>query len=361
MTKPVRKYFACANSCKGFINFFPSILNEMNKIYILKGGPGTGKSTLMKKIGEYFLSKNEQIEHIYCSSDTGSLDGVILRDRRTAVVDGTAPHIIEPKAPGAIEEYVNLGVAWDGNELAEHKDEILTINSQISQRYCSIYKLLGENKKIHDRWERIYIDNTDFEALDQAADDLISVIFKDIGPSEGAGESVHRFFGATTPEGSVNYIENLTEDLKTRYFIKGRPGTGKSTLLKKLVSKAQEAGTRTEIYHCGFDADSLDMVVLPELGICIFDSTAPHELFPSKESDIILDVYDMAVDPSTDENNAETLSIIIREYNERMDKVRTFLREIQGLHDKLEKYYIKSVDFEAINSLTNQLISEIDR
>lgn len=361
MPKPIRKYFACANSCCGFIDFFPSVLKEMDRVYILKGGPGTGKSTLMKKVGEYFLGKGEQIEHIYCSSDTKSLDGVILRDRKTAVVDGTAPHVIEPTAPGAKEEYVNLGLAWDRDKLADSKQDILALNSQISGMYKDIYAILEENKKIHDHWERLYIDNTDFEKLDKTASDLIDEILKDAEQTETSGGSVHRFFGAMTPEGAVNYIEELTDDLKTRYYIKGRPGTGKSTLLKKLASRAQKAGVRTEIYHCGFDTESLDMVVLPELSVCIFDSTAPHELFPSKESDVIFDVYDIAVAPGTDEENAEALSIIEGEYAERMKRAQGILGEIHRLHDRLEEYYIKAVDFGIINQITGELIAKIEK
>ena len=96
MTGTIHKYFTCANSSQGFVNYFPSTLDQMEKIYILKGGPGTGKSTLMKKIGNHFLSRGQNVEHIYCSSDAASLDGVVLCGSKTAVVDGTAPHDTAP-------------------------------------------------------------------------------------------------------------------------------------------------------------------------------------------------------------------------------------------------------------------------
>ena len=28
MVKPIKKYFVCANSCNGFVNYFPSNLDE---------------------------------------------------------------------------------------------------------------------------------------------------------------------------------------------------------------------------------------------------------------------------------------------------------------------------------------------
>lgn len=361
MKGTIRKYFTCANSSQGFVNFFASTLDQLEKVYILKGGPGTGKSTLMKKIGKHFLDKGQSIEHIYCSSDANSLDGIVICNGKIAVVDGTAPHIIEPKAPGAIEEYVNLGISWDSDVLAEHKDEILSLKSEISGCYDKIYQLFKEAKEIHDRWERIYIANTDFKKIDIAADGLLKELFKDVVPTAHEPEIVHRFFGALTPEGSINYIENLTEGLSTRYFIKGRPGTGKSTLMKKVALAAQNSGIDTEIYHCSFDPDSLDMIILRSLGICIFDSTAPHELFPSLDSDIILDLYKTAVKPGTDEDHQSALSTFKEEYQKRIDKARRILDDIHTIHDDLEAIYINSVDFEVINEITQDLILAMEQ
>ena len=44
------------------------------------------------------------------------------------------------------------------------------------------------------------------------------------------------------------------------------------------------------------------MVIVRELGFAIFDSTAPHEYFPSREGDEIIDMYALIVTPGTDES-----------------------------------------------------------
>lgn len=49
-----------------------------------------------------------------------------------------------------------------------------------------------------------------------------------------------------------------------------------------------------------FDPNSLDLVVIRDLGICLFDSTSPHEYFPSRDSDEIIDIYQEAVKEHTD-------------------------------------------------------------
>ncbi|WP_242861537.1 hypothetical protein [Cellulosilyticum ruminicola] len=169
MSGYIKHYFVCANSAKGFRNLFDSNLHMLNKIYILKGGPGTGKSSLMKKIGTYFANEDFDIDYIHCSSDPDSLDGVVIRKLSVAIVDGTAPHIIEPKAPGAIEEYVNLGVAWNIPELQKHKKEILYLQQEISCAYSKAYKHFTDALKIHDEWEKIYIDHMDLKKADQLA------------------------------------------------------------------------------------------------------------------------------------------------------------------------------------------------
>ena len=47
-------WFAGANTEAGFCGSYPEIAGEssLTRLYIVKGGPGTGKSTLMRRVGE---------------------------------------------------------------------------------------------------------------------------------------------------------------------------------------------------------------------------------------------------------------------------------------------------------------------
>ncbi|MBW6411495.1 PRK06851 family protein [Clostridium weizhouense] len=358
MSGKILNYYACANTSKGFCNLFPSNLEGLDKIFILKGGPGTGKSTLIRSIGNYWNEKNYDIEFIHCSSDNGSLDGVIIPKLKVGIVDGTAPHIIEPNAPGAIEEYVNLGVAWNSDKLKEHTNEIIKIKKHISTCYENAYKSFAKALAIHDDWEKIYIENMNFKKADTIAKDIIAKL---VGNSNFNKKSniKHRFFGGATPKGPVDFVENLTSDIPKRYFIKGRPGSGKSTLLKKLVKECTLRGIDAEVYHCGFDPDSLDMIVMRELGLCIFDSTAPHEYFPSRENDEILDMYKELISENTDEKYASTLSSITTKYKELNSKGIAYLAKAKSYHDDLEKIYVSAIDFSKIDSIRDDLIKLI--
>src|SRR5690606_25296046 len=124
-----------------------------------------------------------------------------------------------------------------------------------------------------------------------------------------------------------------------RYFIKGRPGSGKSTMLKKLAAAATERGFDIELYHCGFDPNSLDMLIVRELGFAIFDSTAPHEYFPVHDTDEIIDMYALCIAPGTDEAHATELSDISARYRAKMDESIARLAEAKRWRDELEEVY----------------------
>lgn len=359
MTGIVRHYYAGGNTAKGFYSLYDSVLEGLEQLYILKGGPGTGKSSLMKKIGRLMEGKELDVEYLHCASDNNSIDGIILPNLKIGIVDGTAPHVIEPKAPGVIEEYVNLGVAWDSRILVENKGEILALNQKISEKFNQAYETFAASLRAHDDIEEIYISNMDFSKANQLTEDIISCFYGERS-LEKESKVQHRFLGAATPNGAVDFIQNLTEDIEKRYFIKGRAGSGKSTMLKKIVAAGEKRGFDVEVYHCGFDPNSLDMVILRELGIAIFDSTAPHEYFPDRESDEMIDMYETCITPGTDEKYAEDIARTTKAYKDKMKEAISYLAEAKRLRDQLESYYIQAMDFNKIDQITREIITKIE-
>jgi len=88
------QYFLGANSAQGFVSLYHELMDESraSAIYILKGGAGCGKSTLMKKVGEEMERQGFAVEYVLCSGDPDSLDGIVIPEKAVAIVDGTAPH-----------------------------------------------------------------------------------------------------------------------------------------------------------------------------------------------------------------------------------------------------------------------------
>ncbi|MBO5185180.1 MAG: hypothetical protein J6D79_05545, partial [Clostridia bacterium] len=69
-----RKIFLAANSPSGFVSFFDELYNPYRncRAYIIKGGPGTGKSSFMKKIAAAAEEKGHEVTRVFCSSDPQS-------------------------------------------------------------------------------------------------------------------------------------------------------------------------------------------------------------------------------------------------------------------------------------------------
>jgi hypothetical protein len=356
----IRNYYAGGNTARGFHNLYQSNLEGLDRLFILKGGPGTGKSSMMKKIGEEWLRKGYDIELLHCSSDNNSIDGVIIRELGVGIVDGTAPHVIEPTAPGAVEEYINLGEAWNSDKLMGEKESIVKLTGKISDSFQTAYATFAEALRVHDEWEKIYINSMDFEKANQLSSSLIEKFFGKMKLNKKA-DVRHRFLGAATPQGAVDFVPNLTEDLSKRYFIKGRAGSGKSTLLKKIAAAAEDKGFDVEVYHCGFDPNSLDMVIVRELGFAIFDSTAPHEYFPNSDRDEIIDMYEELIAPGTDEIFAEDIAGIAGRYKGKMQEAISYLANAKSLHDELEEIYVGAMDFEVVNGIQEKISAEIER
>ena len=172
-------FFAAANGYGGFRSNFDNGFSphKLNKLYILKGGPGTGKSTLMKNVAKRFDDK-ARVTRIYCSSDVGSLDGVLIERGGTTVgiADGTAPHVIEPRFPGAVEEIVNLGDGFDYRALCGKKHVIMELSKKKSDAYKSAYTALSAAGEIRKCIDGILFNNDIYKEAELYARELVGDI-----------------------------------------------------------------------------------------------------------------------------------------------------------------------------------------
>lgn len=162
------KYFAASNSSEGFCSYYSNVfdISKFSRLYAIKGGSGTGKAFFMKEIAKRAEEKGLEVEYIYCSSDSASLDGIIIKELKIAVLDGTAPHIYEPQLVGAVDSIVDLGAFLDSSILASSREEIEHITNEKklgfnrAYRYLKVYHLLS--KSIEElinpclKYEKIY-------------------------------------------------------------------------------------------------------------------------------------------------------------------------------------------------------------
>jgi Cdc6-like AAA superfamily ATPase len=340
-------YFVTANTSSGFVSFFDDVIKQSERVYIIKGGPGSGKSTFIKRIGEDLLSVGMSVDFIYSPEDRNSIEGIYVKDIRVAIINGTYPHSIDPVYPGAIERILDFSNFWDIDYLRLHGSTIKQLTDEIEKGYKTFFRHMKNAKSIHDRWEKEYLLGMDFSRADSITEDIISGIIEK--PSGKNPKASHRFAGAMTPQGQVSFYNELTGDISRRYVMKGRPGTGKSTLTKKISAAALENGYDVEYYHCSFDVESIDMVIIPELDFALLDGTAPHVLDPIGD-DVLVDMYE-CINTEIVKENENPIKSIQEEYAREIGKAKEAYSDIYCLHEKLENFYINATDFNDVNAL----------
>ena len=138
-------YFLGANSREGFVSlyrFFPGAEDAF--LHIVKGGPGTGKSSFMRRIGAEAEARGLDVHYVLCSGDPASLDGVYIPELKLAWTDGTAPHTAEPRCFGVDSDYVNLGSFCRTPFDAEDRARLETLNGRYKRLYAEAYRALAE-------------------------------------------------------------------------------------------------------------------------------------------------------------------------------------------------------------------------
>ncbi len=260
MKGSVRKVFPGNNTAAGFYSYYTSGLQGMERIFVLKGGPGTGKSTLIRKIGLACQERGYDIEFWQCSSDNNSLDGVLVPDLKVAVIDGTAPHIVDPRYPGIVDEIVNLGAFWDEKKLADAGETIKSLTDECGQLFREAYERLavaGEREKEVLALRRQAADEKQLQKVER---NLVQEIINRREP-----EIRHLFSSAITPDGMIKNAFAIASQMEKRFILQGPIGAGQSRVLKGLVKAGEKANLAMEVYHYPLLPDEVEMVILPDL------------------------------------------------------------------------------------------------
>lgn len=353
-----KHYLVFGHTAKGFCNLLHTNLQGLNTLYILKGGPTQCRTAMMNNISSGPALIKHSREYLHSPSDPDSLDGILFPELGVGIVDGATPDRIEPTSSEAHVENIDLGACMDQDKLSDYTDVIRELQDKIQECCKNAYDAFAKGIIVHDEWEKIYIGNMNFVKADHITE-VISYELLGDAFLDKVSSVKHRFFGGSTPSGPIDYVEDLTKDVSARYFIKGRPGSGKSTMLKRLLKCAEDRGIDAEVYHCGFDPDSLDMLLFPELSLCIFDSTPPHEYYPSRSGDSLIDMYEESINPGTDEAYEAELADIASRYKSYTREGTDYLAEAKHYRDILENLYLGAADLTAIDQLQEELYHKI--
>lgn len=346
--------FAGNNTASGFYSCFDYIFNpaELNHIYILKGGPGVGKSSFMKKFAAEMINKNLSVEYIHCSSDNESLDGIIIPEFNIAFVDGTTPHATDPSIPGAVDEIVNLGSFLNGKELLKHKNQIIQINQTKTQLYKSAYRYLQAADIISEEINSLsgkFINKKKFKEM---CNEAVNKLFPN-NVSLNKNSNIKKMFSeAYTANGYINRTMDMYHD-KRLWSVIGENTNYTSELLKELADEAAKRGYAMELYLMPLNPAKLQHIYFPEINLFVASAESCLSNGFEEVFDIhgITDTDNLKNHISEIENNLHLQEILIENALKKLSETKKY-------HELLEVFYINSMDFNAVDECFNNLLRQ---
>ena len=340
------EFFASANGYYGFKSYFTEIFNSVNfeKIFILKGGPGTGKSSMLKKLFT-FCSENKLCFEVFrCSSDPESLDAIIIdKDGvRIAVIDGTAPHTREADIPGAIDEIVNLGIAWDENKLKKQRAKIIDIGSRKNAYYARAYEYLRYSSVFDSNIKAEIISILDFDSINRKCNEVIDAFFD---KKNGINET--RLISSFSKNG-YKTLDAPSELCKKVYSIFGRFGSD-NIFINSLIEMLKSRNVPFCRIPSPLDFNTFEGVYLNNRNTLIFGMG---------DGEILCDTSSFLKikDPRDFENRMQTLENS-KEYYLKL--AANELRMSSEMHFMLEDIYTPTMNFDILNDIFDNILNKI--
>lgn len=354
-TEPQVRFFLGANSPQGFYSLYDQLIDPAGAkgIYILKGGPGCGKSSLMRRVAQKVGEAGFQVEYIYCSGDPDSLDAVHFPELKIAIADGTAPHVLEPKYPGVVESYLNLGECYDKEGLGDVRQEIMSCMAGYKGCYSRAYRCLGAAAEIADDLQEL-VTTPALEA--KMAKRAKGIIAREI--KKGGGGGVYqRFLSGITCQGTVCFYDTAELICKRVYELSDSYGLA-HLLLTPIAGAAAGAGYQVIACPSPMAPDQLEHIILPELSLAFLSSNpaAPYGRRPYRR---------IRLDAMVDRELARRIKPRIR-FSKKiatalMEEAIESLSQAKTMHDELETLYNPHVDFQKVYAVADHLAEEILR
>lgn len=344
------KYFAGGNTPFGFVSYFDNIFDysRTGKLFILKGGSGVGKSTFMKEFAQKLLEKGFEIDYYYCSGDSDSVDAVFCQKLNIGMLDGTAPHDVNPIYPIVSEEIINLGQYVDSQKL-QNVDEIKRLIDEKKAYYNKAYTTLSAIYQLDEAQRYLVDENIDRGKLIKFAHSFAKENLPN-NPAK-AGRLRKTFVSAYTPEGHINF-ENLFKENNKVMCTKCLTHHELAIFLKEIAELALVQGNDVFAFYNPLRPKEIDYIYFPQSDIVIGDFCAKFEKFQINLQSYIANF---------DDNQKSLFEQIEIEKERLFVLVFELLSKAKDLHKKLETYYVKAVEWSKLEIFKKMFFDRVEK
>ena len=348
-------FFIAANGPMGFVSYFEELCQEeaLEHLLILKAGPGCGKSTLMKRMAA-LREGEEEVQRLHCSADPESLDGVLFSGSRLAIVDGTAPHVIEPTFPGAFERVVDLYHCLDEEKLKTHRAEIVEAHRNNKALLARCRSLIGGAGALVGEIYQIAAPCTDREKILRYTASLSKRLAA--SKKEGRGRESRRFLTCLGAGDQASFPANIPTLCSQTVVLHDRWGAAGRIFMESLKEHLLEAGYDVICCPCPlFPHHKIEHLFVPELGLGVFTSNDFHAFDLPGAKNIHARRFTQM--QPLDAKSAR-VRFHMKAAKNLLSQADTLMKEAKAWHDQLEKYYVSACDFTEIDSIFETLIAK---
>ena len=333
-----RQFFLGANTGAGFVSLYPEFAaaESGSFFWYIKGGPGNGKSTLMRRAAERAESAQAAVEFILCSGDPDSLDAIYISEKKLGYMDATSPHVQEPAVPGASGKYLDLSAFYRPIP-PEKAEEMERLFAAYRREYTRAYDMLHAAMLVSPGGiPGIIKEDTKAHVRKRAE----AVTGKTVHRSDTEYEK-RRFLSAYTCRGAM-----LLSDTAASF---GRVCTLDNELgladifLQTLLDRARSVGAARIVCPDPVDPQRLAAVILPDAGVTFVAVSGDFPYEGKAARHFRLDAMAQLTDAKRKE--ARRAAALRRSLTEEACAALGRARE---LHDALEAEYHPFVDFRSL-------------
>ena len=346
-----RTLFPGAMGPDGFVSCFDHLIDDsiLKRKLILKGGPGVGKSTFMRRVHAALCANGEASTLYFCSGDPDSLDGVAVPHAGLLILDGTAPHVVDPQIPGARDSIINLGECLDEPAMRPRLPHIracMADNAACSRRaracLAAAAALARDNAAVLQ-------SATDEQRLCRMTQALIQAVLAPDAPRETAPHVRPVITDAVTPKGEISLIaENAQPRVIRLLFHWGMDGT---PVLRRLSAAVHAAGYSVEEHLFPALPGRLLHLTIPALSTLV---TTGEQLAAEQTFDFAACIPQGAL--LRHECALEQGRAGIRLH---LHRASAAFAQAKELHDELESFYVPNMDFEKWQTMLDRTLESL--
>lgn len=347
--------FLGALGAHGFAPLFTQLLEAPLTLYIIKGSAGSGKSTLLRRLERRLAERKQAHILVHCSSDADSLDGIICDGLGFAVIDGTAPHVVEPVYLSGRHRVISLYAYMDIDRLLPFEKEITDLQKENRKLLDAAARSVKSACAVYTQLEATARGCYDSQRCSAFFSSLAKRIIPDATGS--CGTLREEFFGAVSNLGYINSFEQNSKAFENVIIINDSLGTAASEGIKLLASRARAAGHLVRLGRNPLSSDGgADSLAIDGLSLLICTNG-----FLGHCVDRGARIINAArfYCPQKVRENRNKINLYKKSCRLFVDEATQQLAAAKRVHDSIEAYFKNSIDFEKQTAETDALLSKI--